>query len=82
MKKVKLEIVIAEELVQTVVEAIETHSHTGSPGDGKIFIITVDDVVRMSTHELWITHCRISIPRTRRPVPERSTRIPARCLRC
>ena len=51
VKKIKLELVINDGLTEAVVEAIQSHAHTGSPGDGKIFISTVDDVVRVSTAE-------------------------------
>ena len=49
--KVKLEIVVPEEMAATVVDAIQRHAHTGNAGDGKIFVSTVDDVVRVSTNE-------------------------------
>ena len=51
IKKVKLEIVVPDELVEKVTEVIARHAHTGNPGDGKIFIHTVDDVVRIRTGE-------------------------------
>ncbi len=49
--KVKIEIAIADELVQKVVETIETTARTGRIGDGKIFILPVDDAVRIRTGE-------------------------------
>ncbi|MBA3975708.1 MAG: hypothetical protein C0504_16000 [Candidatus Solibacter sp.] len=48
---VKLEIVVPSALVNSVVEIIRSHAHTGRPGDGKIFISTVDEVVRIRTGE-------------------------------
>ena len=39
--KTKLEIMIPDELVARVVEAIQTAAHTGKPGDGRIFVIPV-----------------------------------------
>ena len=48
-KKVKLETVVPDDLVGEVVELIRKHAHTGNPGDGKIFISTVDDVVKIRT---------------------------------
>lgn len=50
-KKVKLEIVVADYLVEAVVQTIQTHAHTGNPGDGRIFISTVDDVIKIRTGE-------------------------------
>lgn len=50
-RKAKLEIVVPDHLVEEVTQIIETHSHTGGPGDGKIFISTVDEVIKIRTHE-------------------------------
>ncbi len=50
-KKVKLEIVVSDEDVERVVDVIATKAHTGRAGDGKIFILPVDDVVRIRTGE-------------------------------
>ena len=50
-RKAKIEIVIPDHLVEAVVRIIQTHAHTGSPGDGKIFISTVDGLVRIRTGE-------------------------------
>ena len=47
--KVKLEMVVADELVDTVVATILKHAHTGNAGDGKIFIINVEDVIGIRT---------------------------------
>ena len=49
--KVKLEIVVADELVADVLEAIEKSAKTGRIGDGKIFITNVDEVIRIRTGE-------------------------------
>ncbi len=49
--KTKLEIMVPEELVEPVVEAIRKHAHTGNPGDGRIFVISVDDTVKIRTGE-------------------------------
>ncbi len=51
VKKIKLEIVVSDELVESVVQLIAKHAHTGNPGDGKIFISTVDDTVKVRTGE-------------------------------
>jgi nitrogen regulatory protein P-II 1 len=50
-RKMKLEIVVQDEMAAAVVDVIQRHAHTGNPGDGKIFVSTVDDVVRVSTNE-------------------------------
>ena len=49
--KAKLEIVVPDELVERVVEVIQKNAHTGNPGDGKIFIYDVRDVVKIRTGE-------------------------------
>lgn len=51
LPKVKLEIAIGEELVEQVVEAITKAAATGKIGDGKIFISTLDEVIRIRTGE-------------------------------
>jgi nitrogen regulatory protein P-II 1 len=51
VKKSKLEIVVADEMAETVIDTIQRNAHTGNPGDGKIFICQVDDVVRIRTGE-------------------------------
>src|ERR1035438_8815645 len=49
--KIKLEIAIADELVAKVVETIETTAKTGRIGDGKIFVIPLDEALRIRTGE-------------------------------
>jgi nitrogen regulatory protein P-II 1 len=49
--KVELEIAVPDSLAAKVVEAIERTARTGKIGDGKIFIMPVDDVVRVRTGE-------------------------------
>lgn len=51
VKKSKVEIVVPDSLVGIVVQTIRENAHTGSPGDGKIFVHRVDDVVRIRTGE-------------------------------
>ena len=51
VEKVKLEIVVPDHLAETVVQIIQANAHTGNPGDGKIFVYTVDDVIRVRTGE-------------------------------
>ena len=50
-KKVKLEIVVPDRLVERVVNIIQANAHTGSPGDGKIFVYPVEDVIKIRTGE-------------------------------
>lgn len=49
--KIKLEIVVPARLASNVVELILANAHTGRSGDGKIFVYTVDEVVRIRTGE-------------------------------
>jgi nitrogen regulatory protein P-II 1 len=49
--KIRLEIVVKNELVDEVVRAIEKAAHTGNPGDGVIFVLPVEQAVRIRTGE-------------------------------
>jgi nitrogen regulatory protein PII len=49
LQKLKLEIVVDDDRVQTVVDAIQNAARTGEIGDGKIFISTIDSVLRIRT---------------------------------
>jgi nitrogen regulatory protein P-II 1 len=49
--KVKIEIVVADEMVTAVLDAIEKSARTGRIGDGKIFVLPVDEAVRVRTGE-------------------------------
>ncbi len=51
LPKVKVEVVVEEEVMEEAVEAIIEAAYTGEIGDGKIFIIPVDDVMRIRTSE-------------------------------
>jgi len=51
LPKVKIELITIEEMVTQVVETIERTSKTGKIGDGKIFISTVQEVIRIRTGE-------------------------------
>ena len=51
LPKVKVEAAIADELVDRVIEAIEGAARTGKIGDGKIFVTSVERVVRIRTGE-------------------------------
>lgn len=47
--KVKLEMVVPDHLVERIVQAIETKARTGNSGDGKIFVLPVEEVVKIRT---------------------------------
>lgn len=49
LQKLKLEIVVDDERLETVVNAIQDAAKTGEIGDGKIFISSVDSVIRIRT---------------------------------
>jgi nitrogen regulatory protein P-II 1 len=49
--KVKLEIVVPDDMAHAVVDAVEKTAKTGRIGDGKIFIIPIEDAVRIRTGE-------------------------------
>jgi nitrogen regulatory protein P-II 1 len=51
LPKIKVEVVVADDLVVRVVEAVEKAAKTGRIGDGKIFVLQVDEVVRIRTGE-------------------------------
>jgi nitrogen regulatory protein P-II 1 len=49
--KIKMEIIVSDEVVARVVETIEQAAKTGRIGDGKIFVTSVEEVVRIRTGE-------------------------------
>ena len=51
LPKIKLELVVADAIVDSAVDAIIKAAHTGKIGDGKIFVSTVEQVVRIRTGE-------------------------------
>lgn len=51
LPKVKIEVVVDDDQVHKVLEAIERAARTGRIGDGKIFVMPVDEVVRIRTGE-------------------------------
>jgi nitrogen regulatory protein P-II 1 len=54
LPKVKLEIVLNDDLVDSAVEAIRKAAQTGRIGDGKIFVSNVEEVIRIRTGETGI----------------------------
>jgi len=51
LPKIKLEIIVADEMLAQVVEAISGSAKTGRIGDGKIFVTAVEEVIRIRTGE-------------------------------
>jgi len=51
LPKIKVEVVVTDDLVDAAVEAIVKAAHTGKIGDGKIFIMSVEQVIRIRTGE-------------------------------
>lgn len=51
LPKVKIELILADDVVDTAVEAIESSAKTGKIGDGKIFIYDVEAAIRIRTGE-------------------------------
>jgi nitrogen regulatory protein P-II 1 len=51
LPKVKIELVLEDSLVDRAIEAIQTAANTGRIGDGKIFVIPVEEVIRIRTGE-------------------------------
>lgn len=49
--KVKLEIVVRDDVADGIVSTIQRVAHSGNPGDGKIFVIDVIDAVKIRTAE-------------------------------
>jgi nitrogen regulatory protein P-II 1 len=51
LPKIKLEMVVADELVEKAVQAILSSARTGKIGDGKIFLSKIDDAIRIRNDE-------------------------------
>jgi nitrogen regulatory protein P-II 1 len=49
--KIKIELVVEDDLVHSVIDAILESAHTGHVGDGKIFVIPIDEAIRIRTRE-------------------------------
>jgi nitrogen regulatory protein PII len=49
--KIKIEVVVDDNIVEKVIDAILTHAKTGQVGDGKIFISNIEDIIRIRTDE-------------------------------
>jgi len=51
LPKIKMEMVVADELVEAAIDAVIKSAHTGKIGDGKIFVSSVEQVIRIRTGE-------------------------------
>ena len=51
LPKIKVELIISDDLVNEVIDVIKNKAQTGRIGDGKIFISTIEEVVRIRTGE-------------------------------
>ncbi len=51
LPKIKMEVVVSDDLVSKVIEAIQSAANTGRIGDGKIFVLPVVDAIRIRTGE-------------------------------
>jgi nitrogen regulatory protein P-II 1 len=51
LPKIKIEVILAADMVDSAIEAIIKAAHTGKIGDGKIFVSSVEQVIRIRTGE-------------------------------
>ena len=51
LPKVKIEVVVADDVVERVIEAVTRSARTGKIGDGKIFVVAVEQAIRIRTGE-------------------------------
>ena len=51
LPKIKIEVVVPDDLAPSVIEAIQTAARTGKIGDGKIFVLSVEQALRVRTGE-------------------------------
>ena len=49
--RIQLEVVVDDEMVDEVVNVIQKCAHTGNTGDGKIFVVDVEEIVKIRTNE-------------------------------
>lgn len=54
LPKVKLEVAVAADMAEKVIECIRNSANTGKIGDGKIFVSPVEDVIRIRTGETGV----------------------------
>ncbi|MFV0417018.1 MAG: P-II family nitrogen regulator [Chthoniobacterales bacterium] len=51
LPKIKIEVVVGENVIESAITAISKSAKTGKIGDGKIFVLPVDEVIRIRTNE-------------------------------
>ena len=51
LPKVKIEVAVAEDMLEGAIEAITSSAHTGKIGDGKIFVTSIEESIRIRTGE-------------------------------
>ena len=51
LPKIKIELVVADDLTESAVGAILSSARTGKIGDGKVFVTTIDEAIRIRTEE-------------------------------
>ena len=51
LPKIKIEVAVGDEVVDQVVEAVSKAAHTGKIGDGKIFVYSLEQAIRIRTNE-------------------------------
>lgn len=49
--RIQLEVVVDDAMVDEVVKVIQKYAHTGNTGDGKIFVVNVEETVKIRTNE-------------------------------
>jgi nitrogen regulatory protein P-II 1 len=49
--RIQLEVVVNDEMVDEVINVIQKYAHTGNTGDGKIFVVNVEETVKIRTNE-------------------------------
>ena len=54
--KIKLEIMVPDEKVEAVLATIQAHAHTGKPGDGRVFVIPIEESVSIRSGERSVVH--------------------------
>ena len=54
LPKIKIEVAVADELLEQVIEAISKSASTGKIGDGKIFVVDLEQAVRIRTGETGV----------------------------
>ena len=51
LPKVKIELIIDDQMLENAIEAIQQSAHTGRIGDGKIFVSNIEEAIRVRTRE-------------------------------